>query len=267
MSIDRIIFGFMLGCCVVSTTLSFPCGAWQQEESKRNSSGIPYRISQETTRIVEPLDADGRIDFYKAINEALSSGVTPDNNAARFIYGTMPDDFYSAAETKKIRQWIDFDSLPMAYPKFTGLNEFSALDPLDRSNLAWLREFVEKNKEPIDMVIKACQLPEFYLPHIPASDIFRDDSGELPFENVYEETAAGMLLSWYDGASQQIRIYARTIKSRAHLRILDQNYAVYIDPSTGDTMKPVLEDGRFIIRNVLPDSNYYLIEFSVEQKK
>ena len=32
-------------------------------------------------------------------------------------------------------------------------------------------------------------------------------------------------------------------------------------------MKPVLEDGRFIIRNVLPDSNYYLIEFSVEQKK
>ena len=232
MSIYRVIFCFMLGCSVVSTTLCFPCAAWQQEESERNSSdrttsssSRPYRIAEETTRIVEPLDADGRIDFYKAVNEVLSHGVTPDNNAARFIYGTMPDDYFSAVETKKIRQWIDFDSLPMAFPKFTGLKEFSALDPLDRSNLESLREFVEKNKDPIDMVIKACQLPEFYFPHVPASNIYRDDSRELPFENEYEETAAGMLLNWYDGASQQIRICGRAIKSRAHLRILGQNYA------------------------------------------
>jgi hypothetical protein len=40
------------------------------------------RIHEDVTRITGPLDAEGYIDFEAALNERLSAGVTPDNNAA-----------------------------------------------------------------------------------------------------------------------------------------------------------------------------------------
>lgn len=39
-------------------------------------------ISKETTYITEPLDAAGYPDYYAALNERMSRGVTPGNNAA-----------------------------------------------------------------------------------------------------------------------------------------------------------------------------------------
>ena len=47
------------------------------------SDGQPLaRISAETTRITEPLDENGDVDFLEALNIRASEGITPENNAA-----------------------------------------------------------------------------------------------------------------------------------------------------------------------------------------
>ena len=39
-------------------------------------------LSPETTRILEPLNPDGTVNYLEAINSRYSKGVTPENNAA-----------------------------------------------------------------------------------------------------------------------------------------------------------------------------------------
>src|SRR5207244_3405528 len=45
-----------------------------------------FTISKETTYITGPLDKDGYIDYAAALNERLSKGVTPENNANVLIW-------------------------------------------------------------------------------------------------------------------------------------------------------------------------------------
>src|SRR5690348_13806609 len=49
-------------------------------------------ISKETTRLTEPLRADGYVDYIAALNQELSAGVTPENNAAvDLLYASGPE--------------------------------------------------------------------------------------------------------------------------------------------------------------------------------
>jgi hypothetical protein len=57
----------------------------EQEAKNVNDSApspLKFTVSKETTFLTEPLRPDGRIDYLKAMNDRLSAGVTPENNAA-----------------------------------------------------------------------------------------------------------------------------------------------------------------------------------------
>lgn len=43
---------------------------------------VEVRVSEQTTRITEPLREDGYPDYVAALNEICGTGVTADNNAA-----------------------------------------------------------------------------------------------------------------------------------------------------------------------------------------
>lgn len=47
---------------------------------------FPIIISYETTRVTAPLRPDGFPDYFAAINEMTSQGVTPDNNALVMLW-------------------------------------------------------------------------------------------------------------------------------------------------------------------------------------
>src|SRR2546423_1468368 len=68
-----------------------------------------FTISPETTYITEPLDAQGYPDYVTALNQRLSQGVTPENNANVLIWkalgphpegGTMPPEYF---------QWLGYE--------------------------------------------------------------------------------------------------------------------------------------------------------------
>ena len=48
-----------------------------------------YTISTKTTFVTRPLDSSGHIDFVAALNERLSRGVTPENNANVAIWKVL----------------------------------------------------------------------------------------------------------------------------------------------------------------------------------
>src|SRR5947207_1711495 len=71
-----------------------------------------FTVSPETTYVTEPLDAEGYVDYPTALNERLSKGVTPENNANVLIWqalgphpegGTMPPEYF---------QWLGIESPP-----------------------------------------------------------------------------------------------------------------------------------------------------------
>ena len=62
-----------------------------------------FTISPETTYVTAPVDAEGYIDYPTALNERLSKGITPENNANVLIWkalgphpegGTMPPEYF-----------------------------------------------------------------------------------------------------------------------------------------------------------------------------
>ncbi|MCP3692794.1 MAG: hypothetical protein GY917_11410, partial [Planctomycetaceae bacterium] len=53
-----------------------------QAQDKPRPASLPDRItiSRETTRITQPLDDDGYVDYLQALNDQATEGVTPENN-------------------------------------------------------------------------------------------------------------------------------------------------------------------------------------------
>ena len=61
---------------------------------------VPLVISKETTYITEPLRSDGTPDYVAALNQRLSKGVTPENNAAVLFWkaagrGQYQEEWYT----------------------------------------------------------------------------------------------------------------------------------------------------------------------------
>src|ERR1051326_511148 len=48
-----------------------------------------FTVSPETTYVTGPLDKDGDVDYVTALNERLSQGVTPENNANVLIWQAL----------------------------------------------------------------------------------------------------------------------------------------------------------------------------------
>src|SRR5437867_12997122 len=75
-----------------------PTASPAKEDKPKGSAEKKHRgtftISKETTYVTGPLDKDGYIDYAAALNERLSRGVTPENNANVLLWqalGPQPD--------------------------------------------------------------------------------------------------------------------------------------------------------------------------------
>ena len=87
-------------------------GATKNAEPAAAKPKLPFTISKETTRIVEPLDAGGYPDYIAAINQHCRKGVTPENNAAVLFWRAMgPDEILPRQRAEYFKQ-LGIDPLP-----------------------------------------------------------------------------------------------------------------------------------------------------------
>jgi hypothetical protein len=152
-----------------------------------------FTVSPETTYITEPLDKDGYPDYVTALNQRISKGITPEQNANVLIWqalgprpegGDLPDEYF---------QWLRIERPPEDGDYFVwwdryrkqhkrskeaterdGDSELPAdlpLTPWNAKDMPEIADWLEQNKKPIAQMIDATHRAEYFNPLVP----FRTD--------------------------------------------------------------------------------------------
>src|SRR5260370_32716915 len=150
-----------------------------------------FTVSPETTYVTGPLDKHGYVDYVAALNERLSQGIKPENNANAMIWqalgphpegGTMPPEYF---------QWLGIESPPEEGEYFVPWSKYLKMHPqlaeriqmhavsdsMDwASHWPWtaeaepdLADYLSKNERPLAVVIEATRRPQYYNPLVPKS--------------------------------------------------------------------------------------------------
>jgi len=81
----------LMGVAICFLLLLFVLGLLLGPRRSGSKARPQITISKETTRLTEPLRADGYVDYIAALNQQLGAGVTPENNAAvDLLYASGP---------------------------------------------------------------------------------------------------------------------------------------------------------------------------------
>lgn len=87
-----------------------------------------FTVSKETTLLTEPLRPDGRVDYLKVMNDRLSRGVTPENNAAVELVQAVGPGFLPEATRKEVLARLDLPDLPVSGDYLTDICTFHKMD-------------------------------------------------------------------------------------------------------------------------------------------
>ncbi len=217
-----------VACCFV--LIVGPCvGAEDQrattagaEKKPTAKSAARITISAETTFFAGPLTKDGYVDFRAALNARFSKDVTAKNNALVGLLdatgpnplGTeFPDEFFARLGIKR---------LPKKGKYFTDLHEFTPKPLWDKALRDWgvamsrpwkkkqfpmVAAWLQANKEPLAVAVKAVRRPRFYHPWFAAGDDNMD-----------------VLLLLQLPALQVFRELARKLQTRALLKLGSQDF-------------------------------------------
>jgi hypothetical protein len=144
---------------------------------------LPLTISKQTTYLTEPLDRDGYVDYFAALNQLDSLGVTPENNAGLLLVRAMGTSDFTPEERTRFYKQLGIEPLPDAGPYLTDFGDFvkhqrrlpwtkKEEDDLDRSmherwsprDLPLVAEWLKANEKPLDIVVAATRRTACYLP-------------------------------------------------------------------------------------------------------
>jgi hypothetical protein len=177
-------------------------GSVQTNQGKQKENGPgkkpkpKFTISKETTYVTGPLDKDGYIDYVTALNQKLSQGVTPENNANVLLwkaFGPRPDDL---PMPEAFYKWLGIPEPPEKGDYFIGerrfakehlkikndddiYNFYEEVDlatarpwtPQQYPNVAaWLKA----NEKPLALIVEASKRGHYFSPLLPS------EKGPLP---------------------------------------------------------------------------------------
>ena len=183
------VFRLLLCCWFVPAV--FASGVTAQE------SGVPIRISKETTYITSPLRNDGTVDYVEALSRRQREGVTAENNSVVLFRRALGHRDLSEKTTDEYFRQLGIETLPIDGQYLIDLDDF--LKTLDSSELpepgieiyrrerliynqhreamsrSWTREefpiiarWVDANETPLNFVVEGSKRPKFFSPMLPA---------------------------------------------------------------------------------------------------
>jgi hypothetical protein len=149
-----------------------------------------FTVSPETTYITGPLDKNGYVDYVTALNERLSQGIKPEENANVLLWQVMgprpeggsgmPPEYWHwlgiqspPEEGSYLTRW---DKLIKRYPDLHELVRDDAKnDPIDWARYwPWtaeqnpaLADYLRTNEKQLALVIEATRRPQYYNPIVP----------------------------------------------------------------------------------------------------
>ena len=184
-----------------------------------------FTISRETTYITGPLNPDGTVNYVAALNERLSKGVTPENNATPLLIRAFGPALFPEWARQQYLELLRIEDLPDKGDYFVNLDDYlaeaapqsraaAALQDMD-SDERWdmletlcktpwsaadhpaIAAWLKANEKPLSLIIEASKRPRYYLPRVSESPIPRlveTMTPLLPYlEHVEALTARAML--------------------------------------------------------------------------
>ena len=150
---------------------------------------IPLEPGPDTTVYEGPLRADGTVDYVAAINEAMSKGVTAENNAFVALWRVRPESRYAETDGQMAEMLgLDAGALADVEP-YIGFFDFMektgrsgmedepwgvydiALDgPFVGDDLPEVQAWLARNEAALDLVVSGLARPRFYVPLITDGD-------------------------------------------------------------------------------------------------
>jgi hypothetical protein len=143
----------------------------------------PITLSKKTTVLMAPLDVEGNVDYLAALNDRVSQGVTPENNAAVLLVRAWGAKEFEPRERLRFYRLLGIEPPPDG-ARF--LSEFPTVvvKELGRSptkpewadfdrarHEAWLSNsmplvhtWLKANAGPLDLVVAATRRSQCYLP-------------------------------------------------------------------------------------------------------
>jgi hypothetical protein len=188
-----------------------------------------FTISKETTYVTGPVDEDGSIDYATALNQRMSRGVTPDNNANVLIWkalgphperATMPTEFFKwmgiGAPPERGSYFIDLGRYLNEHVKDAAERTDIIENQLDRAmKRPWtatdypqLAAWLKANEKPLAVLMEATKRSHYFSPLVTKKT--KHGSGGL----------IGALLP----AAQKCRELASALAARAMLRVSQGEY-------------------------------------------
>ena len=173
-------------------------------------------ISPETTILTAPLTPDGRyVNFVAALNEEMSRGVTPENNAA-VVYleaygaGVLDPDVNLDPDVQKMffeRLGVPIpppatlqtvDSMPFFEAYFDDEDVDSTLlagryveETMETSQRPWsadefpaMAAWIDACADSLDVVVQGSQRPEYWMPLVPYTGVGSLDTCQLPARTI-----------------------------------------------------------------------------------
>lgn len=173
---------------IMITVLALAVVFWTQFGTPWIGSSI--RISPETTRVTEPLDEEGYVDYVAALNRMASRDTTPENNAAVLVaqalgpgaskVGSRHDDFFAKLGIAKPPSDGDYfvssdefvarrDSADEAASKQAKRKRWQDLraamvQPWRANEHPWLAEWLKENEGPLALFVKASRRSRWFAP-------------------------------------------------------------------------------------------------------
>jgi hypothetical protein len=166
----------------------------EKGEKKRRPK---FTISKEVTYVTGPLRKDGFIDYVAALNERLSKGVTPENNAVVLIWKALGPRPEGVAMPPEFFKWLGYQPPERGDYFTTDLYEhlkehfrkhFKEQDPTRQEKLVdslcdrvakrpWtakqyplVADWLKANTKPLALVVEGTKRPRYFSPLVPKGD-------------------------------------------------------------------------------------------------
>ena len=152
----------------------------------KNGRGT-FTVGKATTYMTGPLDADGRVDYALALNERLSKGVTPENNANVLFWKALgPNPAGSTQVPPGLFDKLGISTPPANGDYFIGLRQYvernpnlgsadAAYDTLTKlAQRPWTAEqqpgihaWLMANEKSLALVVEGTKRTHYYSPLLP----------------------------------------------------------------------------------------------------
>lgn len=166
-------------------------GAPQLQANKEQLSASPkpkITIGKETTYITEPLRPDGYPDYVAALNQRMSQGVTPENNAAVLLLKAFGSRAIPKNRQPQVIRQLGIQSLPESgdflitqdklvesrRAKLPEAQRWTAdldtafeqalLRPWTKKEYPLVAEWLALNEKPLQIVMQAANRPNYFFP-------------------------------------------------------------------------------------------------------